>query len=90
MKESKYELKQAILIVGESLDILEATEALLKSAGIYTTVHELIYRMFVKDRQQYFETDDKVFAAVGLIRTYCKEMAATGEVNFEVPYIHNH
>jgi hypothetical protein len=46
--------------------------------------------MFVADRQQYFETDDKVFAAVGLIRTYCKEMAATGEVNFEVPYIHNH
>jgi hypothetical protein len=90
MKESKYELKQAILIVGESLDILEATEALLKSAGINTTVRELIYRMFVKDRQQYFETDDKVFAAIGLIRTYCKEMAATGEVNFEVPYIHNH
>jgi hypothetical protein len=88
MKESKYELKQAILIVGESLDILEATEALLKSAGIYTTVHELIYRMFVKDRQQYFETDDKVFAAINLIRAYCKEMAAIGEVNFEVPYVH--
>jgi len=88
MKESKYELKQAILIVGESLDILEATEALLKSAGIYTTVRELIYIMFVKDRQQYFETDDKVFAAIGLIRSYCKEMSATSEVNFEVPYVH--
>jgi hypothetical protein len=88
MKESKYELKQAILIVGESLDILEATESLLKSAGIYTTVRELIYIMFVKDRQQYFETDDKVFAAIGLIRAYCKEMVATGEVNFEVPYVH--
>jgi hypothetical protein len=88
MKESKQELKQAILVVGESLNLLEATEALLKSAGVYTTVRELIYRMFVADRQQYFETDDKVFAAVGLIRTYCKEMAATGEVNFEVPYVH--
>jgi len=88
MKESMQELKQAILVVGESLNLLEATEALFKSAGIYTTVHELIYRMFVKDKQQYFETDDKVFAAVGLIRTYCKEMAANGEVNFEVPYVH--
>jgi hypothetical protein len=88
MKESKKQLETAIVIVGESLKMKEATELLLINVGVYSTVKELTYKMFVENRQQYFEKDDNVFEAISLIRTYCQEMSKNGEVNFDVPYVY--
>ena len=88
MKESKKELEKAIVIVGESLNLKKATELLLDTVGIYSTVRQLIFIMFTQNKQQYFEKDDKVFDAISLIRKYCKEMEENGEVNFDVPYIY--
>lgn len=88
MKESKKELKNAIIIVGESLNMKEATEILLTNVGVHSTIRELTYKMFTLNRQQYFEKDDKVFDSISLIRKYCEEMSANGEVNFDVPFVY--
>jgi hypothetical protein len=89
MKESKKELEKAILIVGESLKLKVNTELMLINLGSYTTIKELVYQMFIQDRQQYFEKNDNVFEAISLIKKYCQEMSKNGEVNFEVPYVYN-
>jgi 5,10-methylene-tetrahydrofolate dehydrogenase/methenyl tetrahydrofolate cyclohydrolase len=88
MKESKKELEKAIIIVGESLGMEKATELLLKNVGLHSTIKELTYVMFVRNKQQYFEQDDAVFEAISLIRNYCEEMSKNGEVNFDVPYVY--
>jgi hypothetical protein len=88
MKESKKELEKAIVIVGESLNMKEATELLLINVGIHSTIRELTYKMFTLNRQQYFEKDDKVFYSISLIRKYCEEMSKNGEVNFDVPFVY--
>jgi hypothetical protein len=84
MKYSKKLLEDSILIVGGSLNMEYATSLLLENIGIYSTVKELTYKMFVEDKQQYFEKDDKVFKSISLIREYCKEMSLNGEVKFDV------
>lgn len=83
MKESKKQLERAILIVGESLNMKETAELLLINVGVYSTIKELTYKMFVENRQQYFEKDDNVFESISLIRKYCREMSKNGEVNFD-------
>lgn len=88
MKESKKELEKAIIIVGKSLGMERATELLLVNVGLHSTVKELTYKMFVNNKQQYFEKDDDVFEAISLIREYCQEMSKNGEVNFDVPYVY--
>ena len=88
MKESKKELEKSIVIVGESLNMKEATEILLINVGVHSTIRELTYKMFTINRQQYFEKDDDVFEAISLIREYCQEMSKNGEVNFDVPYVY--
>lgn len=88
MKESKKQLEKAIVIVGESLNMKEATELLLINVGVHSTIKELTYKMFVENRQQYFEKDNNVYEAISLIRNYCQEMAKNGEVNFDVPYVY--
>lgn len=88
MKESKIQLEKAIVIVGESLDMKEATELLLLNVGAYSTIKEITFKMFTLNKQQYFETDDNVFNAISLIRSYCEEMLKNGEVTFDVPYVH--
>lgn len=86
MKESKKELERAVLAVGNSLGMKRATEILLVNAGVHSTIKELIYAMFVENRQPYFEKDDAVFESMSLIRKYCKEMKENGEVNFDTHY----
>ena len=88
MKESKKELEKAIVIVGESLNMKEATELLLINVGVHSTIRELTYKMFTLNRQQYFEKDDNVFDAISLIRKYCEEMSENGEVYFDVPFVY--
>lgn len=83
MKESQEQLRTAMVIVGESLGIKEVTELLLKNIGVHSTIKELTYKMFVENKQQYFEKDDRVFDAISLIRIYCKEMSKTGGVVFD-------
>jgi hypothetical protein len=89
MRQSKKELERAIVVVGNSLGIKEATEVLLINVGVYSTVKELVYKLFVENRQQYFETDDDVFESITLIREYCQEMGKNGKVYFDVPYSYN-
>lgn len=89
MKESKKELEKAIIILGESLNMKEATEILLINVGVHSTIKELTYKMFTLNRQQYFEKDDKVFDSISLIRKYCEEMSKNGEVNFDVPFVYD-
>ena len=84
MKESKKQVEEAIIIVGESLGMGESTEVLLCNIGIHSTIKELTYKRFVMNKQQYFETDNTVFEAISLIRRYCLEMATNGAVTFEV------
>jgi hypothetical protein len=84
MKCSKKLLEDSILIVGGSLNMEYATSLLLENIGIYSTIKELTYKMFVEDKQQYFEKDDKVFKSISLIREYCKEMSLNGEVKFDI------
>jgi len=88
MIESKNQLEKAIVIVGESLNIKDATEELLINVGVYSTIRELIFKMFVLNKQDYFEKDDTVFKSIQLIRLYCLEMSKNGEVNFDVPFIY--
>lgn len=88
MKESKKQLEKAIIIVGESLNMKEATEMLLINVGAHSTIRELTYKMFTLNRQQYFEKDDAVYEAISLIRKYCEEMSKNGEVDFDVPYVY--
>jgi len=90
MKESKKELENAIIVIGESLGMKTATELLLTNVGVHSTIKELTYKMFVECKQQYFETDDNVFNAITMIRSYCKEMSKNGEVNFDTKYIHGY
>jgi hypothetical protein len=82
MKESREQVEAAIILVGESLDMKTATELLLINVGMYSTIKELIYKMFVLDRQPYLEKDDRVFEAMTLIKKYCQEMGRNGEVIF--------
>ena len=84
MKESKKELEKAIITVGKSLEMEKSIELLLVNIGVYSTIKELTYQMFVQNKQQYFEKDDDVFEAISLIREYSKEMSKNGEVNFDV------
>lgn len=86
MKESKKELEKAIVLVGDSLDMKKLTEILLFNVGIHSTIRELTYKMFVDNKHDYFEKDDKVFNAIQLLRKYCNEMSINGEVKFDVPY----
>lgn len=86
MKESKKQVEHAVNVIGESLGIGDATPILLKNVGLHSTVKELTYLMFVNNREQYHEKDDRVFESISLIREYCKEMSINGEVNFNVPY----
>jgi hypothetical protein len=83
MKQTKKQLEEAILIVGDSLNMKDITEILLVNVGIHSTIKELSYKMFVENKQQYFEKDDNVFEAISLIRKYCQEMSKNGEVEFE-------
>ena len=55
MKESQKEFKEAIVVVGESLELKVATELLLSNIGINSTIKELIYKMFVDNKNDYFE-----------------------------------
>lgn len=89
MKESKKQVEEALIIVGESLGIKKSVELLLINVGLHSTVREITYKIFTENKQDYFESDDKVFDSLQLIRTYCKEMSKNGEVNFEIPYSHN-
>jgi hypothetical protein len=82
MKESREQVEAAIILVGESLNMKTATELLLINVGIHSTIKELIYKMFVLDRQPYFEKDNRVFDAMTLIKKYCQEMGENGEVIF--------
>jgi hypothetical protein len=82
MKESREQVEAAIILLGESLDIKTSAELLLINVGIHSTIKELIYKMFVLDRQPYFEKDDRVFEAMTLIKKYCQEMGRNGEVIF--------
>jgi hypothetical protein len=82
MKESREQVEAAIILVGESLNMKIATELLLINSGIHSTIKQLIYIMFVLDRQPYLEKDDRVFDAMTLIKKYCQEMGRNGEVIF--------
>lgn len=84
MKQSKQELEQAIIKVGESLNMKEATVLLLNNVGIHSTIRELTFKMFTLDKQPYFEQDDDIFNSITLIREYCIEMLKNGEVSFSV------
>lgn len=88
MKESKKVLEKAIITFGKSLGMERATELLLVNVGLNSTVKELTCKMFVENKQQYFEKDDDVYEAISLIREYCQEMLKNGEVNFDVPYVY--
>jgi len=83
MKESKKVFEKALVVIGESLGMGEATVLLLKNVGVHSTVRELTYKMFTENKQQYFEQDDAVFEAISLMRKYCVEMSLKGEVNFD-------
>ena len=74
-------------MVGNFLNIGDTTiTILLRDMGMYTTVRELIFKMFVGDKQQYFIENNEVFKCVSILREYCKEMSNNGEVNFDVPF----
>jgi hypothetical protein len=87
MKESKKQVEKATVTVGESLNMKEATELLLINIGINSTIRELAYKMFVENKNNYFEKNDDVYQAVELIRKYAKEMSLNGEVKFEQPFL---
>ena len=86
MKESQEQVRKSILIIGERLGMKESTEMLLHNVGIYSTIKELAYNMFLQNYQDYFEKDNNVFDSIQLIRKYCEEMSINGEVKFDIPY----
>jgi hypothetical protein len=86
MKESKKEVENAVLKVGDSLGIGDSVKILLTNIGIYSTIKEVVYKAFVDNKTDYFEKDDLTFESYQIVRTYCKEMSLNGEVNFNVPY----
>lgn len=82
MKESKKQVEQAIMVVAKSLDIEEVVDLLLVNVGIYSTIRELVLKLFTENRQDYFERDDVVYEAIQLIRKYCQEASKNGEIVF--------
>ncbi len=83
MKHSSEDLKKACLIVGESIGIEKQIPLLLHNVGLYSTIQRIVFTMFVKDKQQYLETDDNVYNAIQMIKEYCNEMTLNGEVIFD-------
>jgi len=86
MKESKEEVEKSILILAESLDIKDSISETIKLDGLHTTAKNVIFRAFTLGKNDYFETDDKVFEAYQIIRTYCSEMLKNGHVVFNKKY----
>lgn len=82
MKETKQEVENAIIKVGESLNIGDQVRILLKNVGIHSTIKEVVYKAFVDNVTDYFEKDYDTFMGYQIIRRYCKEMATNGEVVF--------
>lgn len=84
MKESKKDIENAIVTVAKSLEIdVEIINALLTNVGIVSTIKELVYSAFVRNKQEYFLKDDETFEAYQLIRAFCNELSENGEVKFE-------
>ena len=89
MKQSKQEVESAVIRVGDSLDIGSSVRELLKNTGIHQTIKEVVYKAFVVNKMEYFETNEDTFEAYQIIRAFCKETAKNGEVVFNVPYKYN-
>lgn len=80
MKETKKEIENAIIVVGELLGIEEETKLLLTNIGVHSTIKELTYQMFLQNKQRF--EDANFFEAISLIKEYCEEMSENGEVKF--------
>lgn len=86
MKQSKEQLKKALVTIGTSLDMKKATEYMIDDLGIHSVARELVIKMFVESKYEYFEKDDNVFEAIQILRKYLQELTKNGEVIFNEPY----
>ena len=80
MKVSHKEVRDSAILVGNIFN--HPTELKIQLFGLFETVKNLSYQMFIINYNQYFEKDDNVFQAVNLLREYCIEMKEYGEVKF--------
>lgn len=82
MKISKKELENAILIIAKNLGNEPSVSYLLSSQGIYQTSKEIIFELFIQNKQDYFQTDDEFYNSIQLIRKYHNEIKHNGSVTF--------
>lgn len=82
MKVSKFELENAILTIAKNLKCEASMNYLLSSQGLYQTSKEVIFELFVQNKQDYFQSDDEFYNAIQMLREYHKEMKQNGSVTF--------
>lgn len=83
MKESKEKVEKAVIKIAENFNMEDAVTLLLLNIGLYSTIKEIVFRIFVENYNDYFEKDNDTFDAIQLVRKYCIEMSLYGEVNFD-------
>jgi hypothetical protein len=83
MNHSKKEVENAVIIVAESLNIKDGVEYILRNVGIHSTIKEVVYKLFLDNKQDYFEKNDLIFDSIQILRNYAKEMSLNGQVVFK-------
>lgn len=82
VKFTQKELISALQIVGNHIGLGESIIPMIEGCGLNTTVQKIVYKMFVRDVNSYFVTDDVLYDSIMLIKKYCIEIDEKGEINF--------
>ena len=86
MKNSKQELKDAIMTIGKHIseDSGKSYVTLMESSDISLPrmVEFVSHDLFVNHIEQYFVKDQDVFDAISMVRKYCIELKKNGSVEF--------
>lgn len=86
MNITKEELVKSIIVVSEYLNIRDNVKLMLHHQGIDTTIKELIYYVFINDLVDKFEDCADFEISLQIIKQYCLELKANGEVVFTEPF----
>lgn len=84
MKSTQADLKASILLLAGTISgsHQRGYEVQLEQDSLPSVVKNLVYDLFVKGFNSYFEKDDDVFEAWTRVHEYTRELSAKGYVSF--------
>lgn len=83
MKESKEQVIKALHVWGKEIGLTTIIiNAYIENLGILATIKEIAFIGFSNNYTDYFETEDRVYEAILILRRYSIEMKKHGEVVF--------